>query len=81
MTIAAPLFVVVREGVGRWIVGQPLLATALPVVGLLLIALLASVLTRRYLVRLVGWLTRRSRFAWDEALFVRGLIGRRPSAR
>jgi miniconductance mechanosensitive channel len=76
MTIAAPLFIVVREGVGRWIVGQPLLATALPLVGLLLLAALASVLTRRYLVRLVGWLTRRSRFTWDEALYVRGFFHR-----
>jgi miniconductance mechanosensitive channel len=76
MTIAAPLFIVVREGVGRWIVGQPLLATALPVVGLLLLAALATVLTRRYLVRLVGWLTRRSRFTWDEALYVRGFFHR-----
>lgn len=76
MAIAAPLFIVVREGVGRWIVGQPLLAMALPVVGLLLLSALAFVLTRRYLLPVVGWLTRRSRFAWDDALFVRGFFHR-----
>jgi miniconductance mechanosensitive channel len=77
MVPVLPLLVLTwREEIARWIVGQPLLATALPVLGLLLIAWFASVLTRRVLVQVVGWLVRRSRFAWDDALYARGFFHR-----
>jgi miniconductance mechanosensitive channel len=77
MVPVLPLLVLTwREELARWIVGQPLLATALPVLGLLLIASFASILTRRVLVQVVGWLVRRSRFTWDDALYARGFFHR-----
>jgi miniconductance mechanosensitive channel len=65
-----------REALGRWVVTQPLLATLLTAIVLLLFAWLASILARRFLVGPIGWLVRRTRFTWDDALYARGFFHR-----
>jgi len=51
-----------------WSVDQPLLATLAAAVVVAIVAWAAYAVTRRYLIALIERLTRRTPFAWDEAL-------------
>jgi miniconductance mechanosensitive channel len=59
-----------------WTTAQPLAATAVIAAVILLVAYVAFVVTRRYLVRALGSLGRRTRMKWDEALHARGFFHR-----
>ena len=59
-----------------WIAAEPVWATLLISGALLLAASLSFVLTRRYLVALIGDLGRRTRFTWDQALHERNFFRR-----
>jgi len=52
----------------EWLATRPALETASGIVALLLVAWLAGVLTRRYLLRLVERLTAKSPIDWDNVV-------------
>ena len=59
-----------------WTATQPALATLAVAAGIVVVAAGSFVLTQRYLMVLIGRLTRRTRFVWDETLFERGVFRR-----
>jgi miniconductance mechanosensitive channel len=59
-----------------WGEAQPLLATLAVAAGIAVLAAVSLFLTQRYLVVLIGRLTRRTRFVWDETLHERGVFRR-----
>ena len=59
-----------------WSETQPALATLAIAVAIVAVAAGTFVLTQRYLVVLIGRLTRRTRFVWDETLHERGVFRR-----
>jgi miniconductance mechanosensitive channel len=59
-----------------WLEARPALETAVGIVGLLLVAWVANVMARRYLVRLVERLTVRSPIDWDNVVAHHGVFRR-----
>jgi miniconductance mechanosensitive channel len=51
-----------------WLAGYPGLETALSIVGIALVALLAEVLTKRLLIRWVNHIASKTKFSWDDKL-------------
>jgi miniconductance mechanosensitive channel len=60
----------------EWLAARPALETTAGVVALLLVAWLANVVARRYLVRLVERLTAKSPIDWDDAVAQQGVFRR-----
>ncbi len=59
-----------------WTTAQPLLATLVAAALIVVLAAASYVVTQRYLVVLLGRLTRRTRFVWDKALDERDFFRR-----
>ena len=59
-----------------WLAARPALETAAGILALLLLAWLAGVVTRRYLVRLVERLTAKSPIDWDDVVAHHGVFRR-----
>jgi miniconductance mechanosensitive channel len=57
-----------------WLEARPTLETAAGIIALLLVAWIANVITRRYLVRLVERLTARSPIDWDNVVAHHGVF-------
>jgi miniconductance mechanosensitive channel len=58
----------------EWLAEYPLLDGAVGLAGLLLLALLADLLTKRVLLRVVERMVRASQVRWDDALVDRGVV-------
>ena len=54
----------------------PLLETAIWAAGILLVAWLANVLTRRYILKAISKVVTQTRFTWDDVIFKRKVFRR-----
>lgn len=62
--------------VSNWTDANPLLATIIIAVLLLLVAWLAQVIARRYLITLITRIAQRNRSSWDDAILGRSVLYR-----